>query len=72
MQTGMAMSTEQLMTWSEIGDLVQKCELDVKGIALCKLLAQIVRDSEDQFMSDSDVGVLLLVIGEKFLKGAIK
>lgn len=64
------MTQKEIVTWEQLGEIIQTHDLAPKTLKLATELADVVRKSETAQMDDGDVGVLLLMIGEYMLRGA--
>ena len=67
-----ASSMKDIITWEEIGQIIQGHELAPHAQLLKIELANLVRKSESKQMDDSEVGLLLLIIGESMLAGPVE
>jgi len=64
------MTQKEIVTWKQLGEMIQNHKLAPKTLELANELANTVRKSQTEQMDDCDVAVLLLMIGEYMLRGA--
>ena len=57
----------EIMTWQQVGDLIQGVELAPHAVLLKIELMNFVRNHQPEPMEDMDVGLLLLIIGESIM-----
>jgi hypothetical protein len=61
--------SKDIMTWQEIGEAICGNPLSAKAEMLKIELCNFIKKGENADLSDSDIAILLLVIGESMLSG---